>query len=246
MADYAEDTINKYGSGLNNFLSGLGKKTTDFFGNQYGKMTDYLTRLREGYAKQEGLPHMYRRIGDELNMPNLQANANTLINQQTMLPETYSKATRGFDVTDNQKNRIISTKAAALAPAVTTAQQALTSAQDEQSRRIMANQEEQRKQLEPLKTEQQMLSEYQAREFSGFTTENEMELNGLTTKLQAGIQLTEAEKGRAQQLLMQEKEFQNSKALAQMQIDAQAKYAAIPTNSAGLYNLQTGERTGWG
>lgn len=217
MADYAQDTINKYGSGLSNFLSTLQPRRTALNAGQKAEESDYLSRFRQAIMGQEGLPHMYQRIGDELNIPNLRTAATNLQNTLTNLPETYSKATRGFDVNANQLNRIVGTKSAALAPAVETATNAYESAQDIQGQMIAANQAEQQRLLQPYQTEQSMMVDRFAREQSGFTTDNQMELNGYTTKLQAGITLTEGEKQRANELLKLEKQFNYSKQLAEQQ-----------------------------
>jgi hypothetical protein len=57
--------------------------------------------------------------------------------------------------------------------------------------------------------------ERQARETSMFSTQNEQELNALTAKMNAGIQLSEGEKNRANQLTIAREGFQNALKLAE-------------------------------
>ncbi len=221
---YAEDILKQYGQGFFDKSANAGQSFANFSSGQYGKMTDFMDRYRMGVAKQEALPHMYQRIGMELGIPNLQQSVNTLGKTYAELPQTYGNATRGFDVNANQLARTISTKAGELAPALQSAQQALSGAQQEAQTRTGYGLAQQQKELEPFKTEQQMLSEFLAREQSGFTTGAQMELDGLLQKLQSGIALTEAEKQRAHQLAQLEKQFEYNKQLKAMDIEAQ-KYS---------------------
>lgn len=217
---YASDTLNEFGKPVSDFTSTIAPRRAAMEGRQQGQETDYLSRFRGAIMGQEALPHMYSRIGRELNMPNLATNFNQVSNQMTNLPETYSKATRGFDVNANQLNRIVSTKQAALAPALTTATQNYQTAQDQQNKMIGAELTQQEKQLRPFETEQQFMADRFARESTGFTQDNEMELNSLISKMQAGVQLSEGEKQRANELAIQEKKYQEGIRVAEIKASA--------------------------
>ena len=56
-----------------------------------------------------------------------------------------------------------------------------------------------------------------ARETSLFSQQNESELSALNAKMSAGVQLTNAEAERKNQLEMQQRSFSNQKALAEQQ-----------------------------
>ncbi len=229
--DYANDALGRLGGNdVRDFARSLPGAQAGLIEKQKGESSDYLDRFRQAIMGQEGMSHMYRRIGDELNMPNLRTNAVNLQNQMTNLPETYSKATTGFDVNANQLNRIVGTKSAALAPAVETATNALNSARQQQGDMIGATQADQAKQLRPYETEQSFLTDRWAREQTGFTSANEQELNGLIAKMNAGVQLSEGEQQRINALAVAEKQFQASKYAADKQLEG-VKYSA--DNSGG-------------
>jgi len=235
MTDYTTDTLGKIGgNAVASAASAIPGKQANLITKQAGEGSDYLTRFRQAIMGQEALPHMFTRIGDELNMPNLRTAAVGLQNQLTNLPETYSKATRGFDVNANQLGRIIGTKAAALQPAVETATNALESAQGVQGQMIAANQAEQAKQLKPYETEQSFLTDRWAREQTGFTSANQQELDGLIAKMNAGVTLSEGEKQRANQLSIAEKGYANALKIAEMNNASSEKIASMKSSSDPL------------
>lgn len=226
MADYTTDTLNKIGGNqVSAFAQTLPSAQAGLINKQAGESNDFLTRLRQGIAGQEGLPHMVQRFGDQFNIPTLQKAVSGLTSTLANIPETYSKATRGFDVNENQLGRIVGTKSAALAPALTGAQAALSGAQQQQQQMIAATQAEQAKQLKPFESEQSIISDRWAREQTGFTTANGQELDGLIAKMNAGVQLSEGEQQRANQLAVAEKSFQASKYAADQQLAGQRAVA---------------------
>lgn len=222
---YADDVLNQYGSSAFNRAAQLPSQRAAFNLGQKTEQQDYLERLRGAQAKQEALPHMYTRISNELGIPNLQQAVTTLGKTVAELPQTYSAATRGFDVNANQLSRIIAQKSGELAPALQSAQQALAGAQQEAGTRIQYGATQQAKELEPYKTEQQLLSDRQAREATGFSEDNQLELNTLIEKLKQGVALTEGEKTRANQLAIAEKQYETQLKIAQLQADT-SKYSA--------------------
>lgn len=184
-------------------------------GNQDLMTSNFLGNYGNAIGGQEKMRAMYGRLGDELGLPGLQRNAQNLTAQLEAIPQTYANATRGFDVNANQLARIQNTKAAQLAPL---AQKATTQAQNAQNliaTQMQLGQAEQQKELLPYQMQGQFLTDRLARETSMFTQDNQNELQALTAKMNAGIQLTEAEKNRAQELEVQRRNFENSKALAE-------------------------------
>lgn len=221
--------------------------TQGLLAGQQGLTSDFLDRYKNTIGGQETASQLYTRLGAQQNLPTLQKNAfNT---QQTLydLPSTYSKATTGFDVNANQLSRLVGQKTSELAPVAQRAQDEANFAQNSVDKQMGFAQQDQAKQLLPFDKEQSFLSDYLARQTSLFSQNNESELNALSDKVKNGIALSEGEKNRAQELLMQEKTFNNQKALNQQQADltkesnkGQDRYITLG-DGATLYDTLTGK-----
>ncbi len=185
--------------------------TQNLLASQDLSSADYLKRYTDFINSQEGASAMAERIGKELGIPTLQANATMLRNTLTNLPGTYSKATTGFDVNANQLARVIGQKSSELAPVVSTAETALSGAQGNLATRMGYEQTDQAKALLPYTTEKDLLTDRLARETTLYTTDNQNELTGLINKINAGITLSEGEKNRAQELAISEKNYELEK-----------------------------------
>lgn len=217
----------------------------NIFAGQQADTGGFLNRFSGAINAQPTSTALAERIGNELGLPQLQGNANMLRNTLTNLPSTYSAATRGFDVNANQLSRIIGTKSAELAPAVETAERSLSSAQNNLDRRLGYAQADQQKELLPYQSEQSLLSDRFAREASGYSQAMGNELDAIIAKMNAGVQISEAEKSRAHDLALAEKTFENQKKL----YAEQAKYSPSAANDpwqtigdgAWLFNTQTGQ-----
>lgn len=175
--------------------------------SQAGQESDYLNRYKTAIGGQETSSAMAKRIGAELNLPTLSENAFNLNRTVRELPQTYSAATRGFDVNANQLSRIIGQKTAELTPALTTANEAVANANQALATQMGYQLSDQEKQLLPFTTEKELLTNKLARETSMYTAENENELNTIIQKIASGIQISEAEKNRAMQLAAQEQTY---------------------------------------
>lgn len=195
---------------LTNLTASQKAGTSGFLAGQNTETADYLKKYTDFINSQEGASAMASRIGGELGIPTLQANATMLQNTLTNLPSTYSKATTGYDVSQNQLSRIIGQKASELQPMVTTAENSLQNAQNTLNTRMGYEMTDEEKALRPYTMEKDLLSERQAREATLYTADNENELNALIQKLNMGITLSEGEKNRANQLALQEKQYQQA------------------------------------
>lgn len=195
---------------ITNLTSTQRAGSASLLGNQSAEDTAYLKKYTDFINSQEGSAAMAKRIGGELGIPTLQANATMLQNTMTNLPSTYSKATTGYDVNQNQLARIIGQKSSELAPAVTTAENSLNAANTNMNAQMGYETADQTKALMPYQTEQTMLADRQARETTLFSADNGRELDALVAKINAGITLSEGEKNRAQQLAVNEKSYQNA------------------------------------
>ena len=206
--------------------------TASFLGGQNAETADFLKRYTGAITAQPSMSALATRIGGELGLPQLQANSQSLQNTLFNLPSTYSKATTGYDVNANQLARIIGQKQSEIAPAASLAQSNLQNAQNTLTTRLGYEQADQNKQLLPYQTEQNLLSDRLARETTLFSQDNQRELDGLITKINAGITLSEGEKNRAQQLALAEQSYQNQLKLQQNQ-QSQPNFVGV---NGGLYN----------
>lgn len=187
--------------------------TGTLLAGQDARTGDFLGRYTGAINSQPSTSAIASRIGDELGLPTLQANARSLNTTLFNLPTTYSKATTGFDVNANQLARIVGQKQSELAPAAGLATQNALDAEKSINTRLGYETRDQDRALLPYQSEQTLLADRLARETSLYSQDNENELNAIISKMQAGIQISEAEKSRAQQLAMAEKEYQNQLSL---------------------------------
>lgn len=212
-------TFPDYGSIFSNYRTG----SQNLLGSQDRQVGDYLSGYAGAIKGQESVPAMYARIGTELGLPNLMRNANQINETLAAIPETYGAATRGFDVNANQLARIIGAKTAALEPAARRATNAAQTASGQVAQLMGLTQQQQQKELLPYEYERDFLRDRIARETSLFTTANEQELRALDQKVSLGVQLTEAEKQRKQQLEMQRNDYENSRSLAEQKFGFEQK-----------------------
>ena len=196
-----------------------------FLSGQDAQSQDFLNRFRSTLGGQASTQALADKIGQEIGLPQLQANAQALNKTIFNLPATYSKATTGFDVNQNQLDRVVGTKQAELAPAAALAADAAQRAESNVNTRLGYAQRDQDRELLPYQTEQQLLSDRLARETTLYSQANQAELDSLIAKMQAGIQLSEAEKNRAHELSVQEQNYENQRSLNEQQFGQQKEMA---------------------
>ena len=202
-----QDDLNQ----LTNLTTAQRAGTSGFLAGQNQTTADYLKRYTDFINSQEGATAMAGRIGGELGIPTLQANATMLRNTLTNLPSTYSKATTGYDVNQNQLSRIIGQKSGELYPMVQTAETSLAGAQGNLATRMGYGMADLARMEKPYTTEKEMLNDRLARETTLFSADNGRELDALIAKINAGVTLSEGEKSRANQLAISEKNYQAQK-----------------------------------
>ena len=205
---------------LSKLMQSQSTGSTNLLAGQEREGEDWLRRYSEFLKSQEGASAMARRIGDELGIPTLRQGATMLRNTYTNLPTTYSKATTGYDVNQNQLSRIIGQKASELYPMVQTAETSLADAQEQLGLRMGYEMADQEKALAPWQAEQSMMIDRWAREATMFSLQNQRELDALISKLQMGVTLSEGEKNRANQLAIAEKNYLAAKEAAEAERDA--------------------------
>lgn len=222
------------------FFNTQKQNTGNLLSGQDIQTGNWLSNYSNALQHQETLPAMYTRIGEELNIPGLQRQSQDLTANLNAIPETYGNATRGFDVNANQLSRIVGTKQAALAPLQQQAVSQLQTAEQQRQAQAAAYVAQQEKEMQPYMYEREFLTDRIARETSMFTQEAQNELAALNAKTSAGVQLSEGEANRKNELEKLAKQFEYNKALAQQQIDYSEKVRQNPTQNeriAGLANL---------
>jgi hypothetical protein len=212
----------------------------NLFTNQAGQQSDFLNRYTSAIKGQEGSSAMATRIGNELGVPQLQANAQSLNQTLFNLPSTYSAATTGRDVNANQLSRIVGTKQVELSPAAALATQNAQQAQSNLNTRMGYEQADQSKALLPYQTEQQLLTDRLTRESTGYSAANQSILDSIIAKMNAGVTLSEGEKTRAQQLAVQEMQYKQAMDVANVNQTASDPYKSLSEGQT-LYNTATGQ-----
>lgn len=207
-----------------------------FLAGQNAQTSDYLNRYKTALSGQESMSAMAKRLGTELNLPTLSENAYNINKTVRELPQTYNSATRGFDVNANQLSRIIGQKTSELAPALTTANEALANAQGSLNTQLGYGQADNAKALLPFQTEKELLTDRLARETTLYTRESENELNVLIEKIKSGIAVSEAEKNRANELAQKELDYK----LQKQQLDDSARYKTV-SGGGSIYDTVTGK-----
>lgn len=208
-------------SGLEDYMKNLGPNFSSLMSGQKSDIGDFIGRYSGAINAQEPLSAINQRIENELNLPTLRQNANTINTAFSNIPYNYGSAARGFDVNANQLSRIISTKTANMTPAMNAANNALATAQNTATARIGQEQTQQTKLLSPYQTEGSMLNDYLSRQATGFTSTAEATLSGYLQKLASGVTLTQDELDNANRL-----------ATAKLAYDAQIESAKIGAQSA--------------
>jgi hypothetical protein len=197
-------------------------KPFDYAG-QRKESQDYLGSYANAIRGQEALPAMYSRLSEQYGIPQQKELVQGLGQQMTglnqrlyELPGVVSGTTRNSLVTQGQRANLIESKSApmradlaALGSIYGPAASALASSQGEVSNMMGLTQQQQAKDLMPFERGFSIMEQQQAREFSGYTFENQQELNRLIANANNGLQWTNAEADRANQLAMAEMGYKN-------------------------------------
>ena len=218
-------------------------------GAQKAEGKDYLNNLTAFIGNQESLPAMYSRLSGQLGIPQLQEQTQRLgeasddiTSQLFALPENVAGRTRESLVTESGKGRIVAAEAepmqrnlAQLSALADRFGARLGTAQTNLGTMMGLYQAQQEKELMPWEKEYDLLTQTQAREFSGYTFEEEQELNKLIANQRTGLTWNNEERDRANQLAMKEMEYKS----ALEQISATGEEDRItkkaPTDLATLY-----------
>lgn len=196
-------------------------------GNQDTMTNKFLGNYANAIGNQETTNAMWNRLANETGFNRYNQQALDINNQLAAIPQTYTAATRGFDVNANQLGRIMNMQTEKLSPIAQRATAQAQNAGNLMTNQMNLGQQQQQKELLPYQAQQSFLTDRIARETSMFTQDNQNELQALTNKMNAGITLTNAERERVNQLKIAEEGYKNNMAIAQAQIAGNTNIAKI-------------------
>lgn len=192
---------------FNNYFAGQKAATQGLLSGQNVEQGNFLNRYGDAIKSQETQSQMADRIGNQYNLPTLSKNAFNAQQAVYDAPQVTTDAARGSEINQNQLDRQKNYQLQKLAPIAQRAQDQANFAQNTVNTQMGYATKDQEKALSLFPVEQQMMMDRQARETSLFSSGQEQELNSIIAKMNAGIQISEGEKNRAQQLAIGEKNY---------------------------------------
>ena len=230
--------------------------TTAFDVNQFIKPFDYASQGQQTQdflgAEKTAIPRLQKETENSLNIPEFrnqvvqgtQGAANTNL-AMTQLPDTIKASTMGSLVNEGQRQNMIAKQSVPLTrqleaqnASIAGATAGLTNATNAYTSKITQA-------MLPWEQGFNDMQVQQARQFSGYTTQNQLELDRLIANQKAGLQWTTDEANRANALAVAEKQYQSSlfasqAVVTQAQIAADAKkYEANLPYKTGIYPAGT-------
>ena len=211
---------------------------------------DLVSSYDQAIQGQEKYPALQQRYENRYMIPELREAMQTgreayqnVLNEINAIPETTKATTRDSMVTEGQAAGINQAKyeklrpvAESLGQTVEQVGQLLTEAEANLNTAVAAEIAQQKKELEPFLWEYDLSNILSSMEMTGWSQANSNELTRLITNMQAGVQISEAEKNRAHELAMQEASFQNQLKYLQAQSDAQIRVSG-ETGATRLNNI---------
>lgn len=211
--------------------------TTPFdYSSQWGQGNEFIKDYSSFLGSQDTVPQIVSRYENQLMIPQLreqvQQYSETADDISSMLrgiPESVAGRTRESMVTESQAARMRQKESEPLLQNLSTISSAgekaagrLSQAQSLLGTYTQAELAQQQKMLQPWEKQYDFMNVMQAREMTGWTTQNQLELNRLITNARTGLAWTDAEKERAHQLSMQENTYKNE--LDKMEKQADLSY----------------------
>lgn len=164
-------------------------------------ITDYLSRYGQA------IPRMTKQVEAGLNIPQLRQGflqgvqaAGNLQRSISGMPETVAGTTRDSMVTEAQRAAMVGKGQAQLGRALEATQAATQTAQAGLNIAEQSAQKQIERNLLPFEKEADFMTQIQAREYSGYTFQNQQELDRLLANQKAGLQWTTDEANRANEL----------------------------------------------
>lgn len=219
--------------------------------------------LESGYSgainAQPTVPQLTSKYNDQFNVPRLQqqvqqgnATSDMLGNQINAVPKDIQQGSQESILTQGQLSRMTQARQTPLLQEKNMVDQNLTRtgqnlgvAQSNANQMVTAEQAQQAKQLQPWLQQFSDEAVIAAHQMTGWTTQNAQELQVLLANQQAGVQQSEGEKNRMNQLAMQESQFHQQLQLQQDQQKFQSTQGSNPFVSLSegntLFNTTSGQ-----
>jgi hypothetical protein len=185
--------------------------TQQVLDSQKQQESDFIKRYTSAVSGMKSTSQLADEIGGSLNLPTLRSNAQSLTATLDNIPTVQKQATRGFDVNNNQLDRIISAEQSKLAPVAQKAVTQQQNAENDLSTRLGYAVQDQQKTLLPYEKEASLLSDRLARETTMYSTQMQSELDLYMDSLRAGRELTAREQARLEELADREDAYQKEK-----------------------------------
>jgi hypothetical protein len=214
-------------------------QTSFDFNAQKNTNNNLVTGFESALKLQESLPAMRSRYETQYQIPQLRESVQSgqeamagLASQIKAMPGQVAGTTRESMVTEGQRAGMVQSKQAPLIEgyqgiAGTTSQLAGVLSQNEQNMNSAMQMEiaQQKKDLEPWEWKYDLDKVMQAREFAGWSTQSQMELQRLQSNQQAGVQVSEGEKNRQAQLEMQKQKYEQTLQSMEKGYELENKYS---------------------
>lgn len=207
------------------------------FEQQRGENLGLVSGFEQALQAQETLPAMRSRLEGRFFIPELREAFQTgresladVTAQMRAMPENIAETTRESLMTAGQRANLLGAKleplqkiATQMGENVSRIGAMLTENEKNMNDAMMMEVAQQKKMLMPWEWKYDLDKVMQAREFTGWTFSNQLELNRLISNQQAGLTWTNAEATRAHQLAMQEASYdlqlRNSERMADYGLD---------------------------
>lgn len=191
------------------------------FDQQKSENQQLLGSFEGAIAGQETMPQMQQRYENRYFIPELREQMQTgreayqnVVNQIRAIPDTIAQTTRESMVTAGQAAKMaqadykkLAPVAEALGQTVESVGRMLTDAEKNMNTSMQMEIAQQKKDLMPFEQAFNLQTIMQAREFTGWTTAHQMELQRLMANQQAGYNWTNAEAQRAHDLKMLQERY---------------------------------------
>lgn len=180
---------------------------------------------------QQTVPQLQDKYSNKYNVPFLQGNAQqqsnqlgTLGNQMQALPASVNSASQNSLLTSGQKDKVVSSQFAPIqqaynqtATSLGQTNQALGTATQNVNQSVGQEQAQQMKMAQPWLQKYDTMAIQHASANTQWNQTNQWELNRLIDNQQAGVQMSEGQQNRMEQLAQQENGFQNNLTLLEKQ-----------------------------
>jgi len=183
------------------------------------------TALADRYSNKYMIPQLTEQVQA------YDTQAAQLANQLSAMPRNVAATTTESLVSDPQRQRIVEARSEPLYESLQAvgnlgqaARSGLQTAQGLQAGAISAEMAQLQKELMPWEKQYDLMSVMQAREFSGWNSEMERELNTLLSNQQAGLTWTNAEAQRANALQQIKEQYSNQLNLLEKQGEQVSKF----------------------